>query len=515
MTALSIQPPFPIFADTDGRALEAGYVWLGVAGADPIASPITAYWDEALTQVVTQPVRTRGGFPLNGAAIGRLYVNSDYSILVRNRNGFDIYSAANATERYGNVISFADITGTLGSDRVTFLQAGTGAVSRTGQSKMRDVVSVKDFGAVGDGVTDDTAAIQAAITAAGVSGGNVVLSPGTYKISATLNLGAQNVSVQGNGRKVTKILQSTASLKTFNVTASYITLSSFSIEYASQGTSGGSAITISGAFYSTIDDLYVYKADIGVEYVSGANSNQLTRVVCEDCTRAGINIDSSANVMASTFQILNSNTTLCSLGCIRINGPSEGNNFMNGHTYQGAYSMTTGAASFSMGARPSYNKFHGVYLDASANGALIDKTVELDFIDCWFSSRPGNGAFVNQVDGVRFTGGGAINCDQRGVLVEAAAKRVVFKNFMARSNSVAAANIYDGIVFAPNTTDFVVQGCTFTNLTVTFGTQRYGVIVNTGTSDRYVIADNLVSGNGTGGVFDGGSGANKRVANNY
>ena len=70
------------------------------------------------------------------------------------------------------------------SEQVTFLQAGTGATQRTALAKLRDTVSVKDFGAVGDGVADDTAAIQATINAAN---GKPILSPGgTYKITSTL-----------------------------------------------------------------------------------------------------------------------------------------------------------------------------------------------------------------------------------------------------------------------------------------------------------------------------------------
>lgn len=48
------------------------------------------------------------------------------------------------------------------SSVLNFTQSGTGAVSRTVDSKLKDFVSVKDFGAVGDGITDDTAAVVAA-----------------------------------------------------------------------------------------------------------------------------------------------------------------------------------------------------------------------------------------------------------------------------------------------------------------------------------------------------------------
>jgi len=56
-----------------------------------------------------------------------------------------------------------------------YLPAGTGAVSRTVQGKLREVVSVTDFGAVGNGVADDTAAVNLASAFS-----DVYLPSGTY-----------------------------------------------------------------------------------------------------------------------------------------------------------------------------------------------------------------------------------------------------------------------------------------------------------------------------------------------
>ncbi len=65
----------------------------------------------------------------------------------------------------------------------TYTSTGTGAVSRLVSSKLGDSVSVKDFGAVGDGVADDTAAIQAALTYSGTNNKTLYFPDGTYAVN--------------------------------------------------------------------------------------------------------------------------------------------------------------------------------------------------------------------------------------------------------------------------------------------------------------------------------------------
>lgn len=100
----------------------------------------------------------------------------------------------------GNPTISVDVPGLPNSSAlISYVPAGTGADTTTVQAKLREVVSVADFGAVGDGVTDDTTALQEAVTAAcAVNAVLHFISGKTYVITTKLT-GDSNLRIQGNG----------------------------------------------------------------------------------------------------------------------------------------------------------------------------------------------------------------------------------------------------------------------------------------------------------------------------
>lgn len=85
---------------------------------------------------------------------------------------------------------------------LSFLQAGAGAVPRSAQNKMRDIISVMDFGCVGDGVADDTADIIAAIA----TGKGILFPTGfTFKISDVLALNSNQMVLIEDGATINQV----------------------------------------------------------------------------------------------------------------------------------------------------------------------------------------------------------------------------------------------------------------------------------------------------------------------
>lgn len=115
----------------------------------------------------------------------------------------DVESAAAA--RYTDTLrsDLANNTsGTNGAGQVGFLPAGSGVVGRTSLSKMRELVSIKDFGAVGDGVTNDYPAWSALVGAYPTARVTCLVPAGTFTSVTAITIPKNIQVVMLNGAKI-------------------------------------------------------------------------------------------------------------------------------------------------------------------------------------------------------------------------------------------------------------------------------------------------------------------------
>lgn len=170
------------FFDTDGvTPLAGGFVYTYATGT---LTPTATYSNLAGTSANTNPIV----LDANGEATVYLTAGQVYDWVVTRSDGSPVQNRAGIYIDDEGALR-DDLALNSGASLVGFLQAGTGAVARTAQDKMRETVSVKDFGAVADGVTNNAAAFQAAVTYLQTRRGGTIFVPnGHYKVFSTVSL---------------------------------------------------------------------------------------------------------------------------------------------------------------------------------------------------------------------------------------------------------------------------------------------------------------------------------------
>lgn len=160
----------------------------------------------------------------------------------------------------------SNVAGSGGNYSASF----TGAISRTVINKLSEEISVKDFGAVGDGSNDDTSAIQVAITycigsqtVGTLKAKSLYFPEGTYKISSALKIGTGNTAtvtglrIRGACRFGTTIVQASNNVAIFKISPNLIHSCVFEHmalhHSAMQTVAAGATFFVSG---STGTDLY-------------------------------------------------------------------------------------------------------------------------------------------------------------------------------------------------------------------------------------------------------------------
>ena len=83
------------------------------------------------------------------------------------------------------------------------------------------------------------------------------------------------------------------------------------------------------------------------------------------------------------------------------------------------------------------------------------------------------------------------------------------------SNNIIGANA-NGVLVRSGVSDFIIQGNHIGNIFKGSGatTQEHGVEIEAGSSNRYVVSSNTLTGNQGAGLLDRGTGSNTAVANN-
>jgi hypothetical protein len=243
-TYISPQPKLQ-FLDNNGAPLSGGKVYTYAAGT---TTPLTTYTDYTGSTANSNPVI--------------LDSRGECSIWL----GTSSYKFKLTTSTDVEVWTVDNISVLTSSANITFVESGTGAVTQTVQSKLRSgYVYPEDFGAVGNGSTNDTTALQNAIN----TGRDVYLAAGkTYLHTVALSVTTSNQWFGGPG-----ILKTSGGINGVSVGGSCKGVK-LSLNFNSPGQSSGYAIYISNADRVTIERAYLYDA-FGALYVEQANTVQV------------------------------------------------------------------------------------------------------------------------------------------------------------------------------------------------------------------------------------------------
>jgi hypothetical protein len=397
-------------------------------------------------------------------------------------------------------------------------------------------INVKDFGAVGDGVTDDTAAIQAAIDyVGGIGGGVVFFSRGVYLVSSVLNMAVKGITLKGEGPKASVIDTNSTTANIINIGTSPAYNAAGGVEsmgFTSSVTrTAGYTIAVDGCEHYTLKDLKIDTNGghgLGFSITGGLSGIGFISDIDIEITGVfqGISINGSNDQYFSNMwirgPIFNGGTVTGSNGILIQSTGGAWFTDIEVVQFQRGVQINAGAA-----ATNSWIHFNNVLADTNAldgwllAGSGTNRGIVMQ--DCWAGTNGitdvnSNGLKATNCDGLLLSNFRAINNGGYGIQVSAdsTVKNIAIRGGIVAGNSQETTGALDGIIVAGGLTGgIIIDGVFAQSAGGVADKQRYGIHLVTGATDNYTIINNFVSANLTAGINNNATGTNKTVKYNH
>jgi hypothetical protein len=405
-----------------------------------------------------------------------------------------------------------------------FEQVGSTTINRAINLKLQKTVSVKDFGAKGDGTTDDTTAIQAAITQVVTTGGAVYFPAGTYNVSSTLTVGSK-VTLYGDGPQGSFIQVTSASINILNITGNYVSVNNLGFKTTQTAQTAGAYIVAAG-IYCYINNFYMSKPYIGIKvtgtftYIQeGVIEDTTSRNTAANSAYIWVNVAGEADCNINDIIMrIGSNTTSTwpAFGILWSNGVVI--HASNCEVLQADIGLCVNPGT---GATCLAGRFSNLYFDTILSHCAIltpsgtGTVQDINFNSVSFGANGGNGLSMVQT--------GTSNLAQ--IIVNAC----LFRQYITNNGTGIYINTYYTGPFFIIVSNCLIgdqQSGQFINGISTAGCSNFTLngndisyesgtgIITAGASDYYIITNNRAFGNGAANINDGATGTHKVVANN-
>jgi len=248
MAVLTPAPKIQFF-DSSGSPLVGGKLYSYAAGT---TTPLATYTDNSATSTNTNPVI------LDSRGEASVWLGAGpYKLRLATATNVDIWTVDNIYNETDQLFS------ATGSSLVGFISNGTGATYRTVQSKLRERVSVLDFGAVASASVDNSSAFLACWNFIYSTGGGTMYIPeGEYGIVsfAPAWSSTTTVDIVGAGKRATKLVKfGNSSSPVFNASNNVLNLSIYSTfsSFSIIGSSSAPALRLTNCARFSLVDLYL------------------------------------------------------------------------------------------------------------------------------------------------------------------------------------------------------------------------------------------------------------------